>query len=371
MKNKRDINVDITRIFAYFSVISVHFFLNSGFYNTPVIGERMTLMVYFRTLFMICVPLFLLLTGYLYSERNIVINKTTIKKHITKLLKIVYTYLTSVFFICIFKKYYLGNSISIIKSTILNALNFTEYSWYVNMYFGLFLMIPFLNMVWINIEDHEGHLILIGILMFLTMSPSVFNIYDLQTPMALLKPWISTTYTQIVPDWWTNLYPITYYYIGAYFRKYVNHKKYNTKKLFALLIITVLVFGSYNVWRCYSIKFIKGLWCHPWGSFQNTTMSVLCFLIINSIECNLEKYNRVLVKISELSFGAYLLSWIPDKMLYPLLSAHEPNMVLRFNYFPIIVPLVIMLSLGLSLLADTVINCMLGFINRFKTKVKL
>ena len=304
MKNKRDINVDVSRLFAFCSVVAVHIFWNSGFYDTPVIGERMAFMVILRTFFMICVPLFLLITGYLYSERSIIINKLNIKKHILKLLRIVYIYITSVFFICIFYKYYLGESISIIESTLIKALDFTEYSWYVNMYIGLFLMIPFLNILWANIEDREGHLILIGILLFLTMAPCIFNAYDLQTPTALLTPWISTSYTQIVPDWWTDLYPITYYYIGAYFRKYVNFKKCNTKKLFAILILAVLAFGIYNTWRSYSIKFITGIWCNPWGSFQNTCMSILAFLIINSIEWPLKNISRMIGKLSELSFGA-------------------------------------------------------------------
>lgn len=64
----RDLGLDITRIIAFASVPSVHFFLNSGFYDTPVLGEKMYIMVIFRTLFMICVPLFMLLSGYLMSE---------------------------------------------------------------------------------------------------------------------------------------------------------------------------------------------------------------------------------------------------------------------------------------------------------------
>lgn len=70
---KRDITLDAIRVFAVFSVISVHYFLHSGFYNTPVMGTRMFIMITFRQFFMICVPLFMILTGYLMSQK--VLNK--------------------------------------------------------------------------------------------------------------------------------------------------------------------------------------------------------------------------------------------------------------------------------------------------------
>ena len=97
MSFKRDIGPDITRIVAYFSVLGVHFFLNSGFYETPVMGRRMFVMVIMRTFFMICVPLFMILSGYLYSERKIAIQRASFKKHIQKLFRIICIYNLRVF----------------------------------------------------------------------------------------------------------------------------------------------------------------------------------------------------------------------------------------------------------------------------------
>ena len=71
MHSQRDIGLDISRIVAFISVACVHFFLNTGFYQQPVVGIQMYLMVLLRTMFMVCVPMFILLTGYLMSNRNI------------------------------------------------------------------------------------------------------------------------------------------------------------------------------------------------------------------------------------------------------------------------------------------------------------
>ena len=62
---QRDIGLDLTRILAFLAVPSVHFFLNSTYYDTAIVGPRMALMTVMRTAFMVCVPLYMLLSGYL------------------------------------------------------------------------------------------------------------------------------------------------------------------------------------------------------------------------------------------------------------------------------------------------------------------
>lgn len=49
MGKKRDVSLDGVRIFAVFSVISVHFFRNNGFYQNPITGARMFLMTMMRS----------------------------------------------------------------------------------------------------------------------------------------------------------------------------------------------------------------------------------------------------------------------------------------------------------------------------------
>lgn len=73
---KRIFGLDLIRFLAIFSVISVHFFLNNGFYSFPVKGGRMFISINLRWLFFSGVPLFLLLTGYLNNKkRNIYVTK--------------------------------------------------------------------------------------------------------------------------------------------------------------------------------------------------------------------------------------------------------------------------------------------------------
>ena len=41
---KRNINLDMIRVIAVFSVLSVHFFLHNGFYEEIVVGKRLFFM---------------------------------------------------------------------------------------------------------------------------------------------------------------------------------------------------------------------------------------------------------------------------------------------------------------------------------------
>ena len=54
---KRDSSLDILRIIAVFTVLSVHFFLHNGFYSQTIEGTPMYVAVVMRTLFSVCVPL--------------------------------------------------------------------------------------------------------------------------------------------------------------------------------------------------------------------------------------------------------------------------------------------------------------------------
>ena len=349
MRKDRNLGLDITRIIAFISVPSVHFFLNSGFYDTPVLGEKMYVMVILRTLFMICVPLFMLLSGYLMSEQRILMNKKSLWNQYKKLSKVLITYILATALILIYRGVGLHEQLSL-KSCISNILGFNQYSWYVEMYIGFFLLIPFLNCLWHNIQK-DGREILVLVVIVLTTIPSILNIWDFETPKALISPWISTNYKTIVPDWWVILYPITYYYIGAYIKCYIDIKKLRTWKLAVLLVFAVSIFGLFNIWRSYSVKFVWGPWC-GWGGFQNVIDTVLIFLIINSIDYQKvnEKIASFLAVISNLTFGAYILSWIPDTNNYPKLKELEPIMQSRLKYFPIIVGKTIIIALILSLI---------------------
>ena len=63
--------IDIVKILACFFVVSVHFFRNCGFYNTPITPDFGTLAIYGRWLTFTCVPLFMITTGFLMKNKKL------------------------------------------------------------------------------------------------------------------------------------------------------------------------------------------------------------------------------------------------------------------------------------------------------------
>ena len=240
---QRDIGLDLTRILAFLAVPSVHFFLNSTYSDTAIVGPRLALMTVMRTAFMVCVPLYMLLSGYLSAEKHIPLTRSGLLGYYKKLLPIFLTYALSTGVILLYRVLWLGEE-QTIRSAVKNLLSFQQYSWYMNMYFGLLLLTPFLNALWQSLATPAARRALLAVLLVLTVLPGMVNIYNLHSAETLLHPWLSTSYDQLVPDWWQRLYPITYYFLGGYLRAHVDIKRLRTGRLAALLLLAVLCFGK-------------------------------------------------------------------------------------------------------------------------------
>ena len=357
LHKKRNINIDLIRCCAIFAVISVHFFRNNGFYTEPVIGWRMYLMVFMRTTFMICVPLFLLITGYLMNRKELN------AKYYHGIIHTLQIYILSTVLCILFERFYLKENISI-KYAIFSILDGDiGYSWYVEMYIGLFLLIPFLNILYHGLETQKKKQALIATLLFCTTIPSLLNIYDVFNLDFWIRPSTSSTYVALLPNWWTALYPITYYYIGAYMKEY--DVKSSTKKTFLLLLTSLIVFSAFNCYRSYPYTFAYGAYNY-WGGFENVITSTLFFLLILHLDLNNipKSISKIILKISALSFGTYLLSYISDSIIYPYFISAVPDVPHRLKWYFIIVPLSFVCAHALSDVV-TFMNKALIFLHNF------
>lgn len=325
---KRNINIDLIKCIAVFSVISVHFFLNNGFYDILMLDSKTYIGTIFRTLFMIYVPLFIITTGYLMK------NKTLSKKYYLGVLRVLIIYLIDAILYLFYNAIYNNTSFTI-RHVIKSILAFDiGYSWYIKMYLGLFLLIPFINLIYNNLKNKKQKQILILTMLILTSFQGIFNIKYI-----------------LIPDWWISIYPLTYYFIGCYLKEYkVNINKY----LNVLLFIIVLIISSLiNIHFSNGNKFVWGIY-NDWGSIFNVLTSVLIFIFIINLNLNnvSNKISRVIVKVSELSLGIYLTSSMVDDFLY-FHYFKDINFFSIKGYFEI-VPLVLILSISLSMIINVI-----------------
>ena len=348
MKQKqRNITLDIIRLVALFCVVGVHFFYNSGFYNLNVSGIKMLIMIFAQSFFLICVPLFIILTGYLQNKKEL---KDGYYKGLKKILIIYFVF--SLFF-SVFVKFYLGKPMNL-KIFIFNLLRFkgSKYGWYIEMYIGLFLLIPFLNLIFNNLNQKNTKK-LIGTMLILVGIPCVLNIFNFDSFSWWKQPSISNEYSKIFPAYWTGLYPLMYYFIGAYLSKY--EVKISTKKNILYLLLSIILFGLFNYYRSYGAKYIFSTW-NDYSSLFVFIIAVLTFNLLLKIKINNpSKKTEYLFKLTTDSvLGAYLISAMFDLYVYKKLARLVPHIRDRFVYAPVTVLIVFVASLLLSIFVELI-----------------
>lgn len=355
----RNASMDIIRIVAAFTVLSVHFFLHNGFYSQIVEGVPMYIMVLMRTLFSVCVPLFMILTGYLMSH------KTLSRKYYSGISKTLIVFVLATLACMIFKTVHDNEPFSL-KSFILGTLDFTgaNYSWYIEMYIGLFLLVPFLNLAYNKLKNKRQKQVLVLTLVFLTIIPTLFNIFNFDNPAWWSDPKSSDTFAKLVPSWWMGFYPIAYYFTGCYIREYGIRLK--TRSMLVLFLLAILIFGTFNFYRSYGTTFKSGIYVY-WYGFEPYILSVLLFVLLSRIKTDNmnEKVKFVLWKVSDLALGIYLISYIFDMLVYPVLNEKITTMTDRLPFYFVTVPIVFICSM----LASAVLNIAAKHIQIFFKKL--
>lgn len=362
-KPQRLVAPDIIRVIACFSVMSIHFFLHSGYYYTPLTGFGMTFMLGVRLLVTVCVPLFLILTGYL------MVNKPLSKTHYAKGMKVVWIYVLASIACLIYVLYIRDRVGSVmaaptdeaVTNAWLGILSYktAPYAWYVEMYFGLYLLIPFLNILFRHLPSKRWQLVLILTLFCMTSLPSVLNTNNLVVEGWFADPTLSTEYHKIIPAWWAGIYPLGYYFIGAYFRTNgVNVKK---RWLFLAAVIILASAIGYNLWRLTDEGYFGGGSWNDWTSPFSFALSIPVFalLISNDYGRMPKPFKKVLSYVSSLSLGMFLVSYIFDAEFYRILSKEIPVIENRLWTFVIIVPMVFLCSFALAAVIDLIYRLMM------------
>ena len=325
---QRDFGLDLVRAAAGVLTLSVHFFLNNGFYDTPAAGKTMLAACMVRMLCMTCVPLFLLLTGYTC------VNRKWSKGYYRKLLPVLFTYVLAGAACLAFRHFWLGESWGlkgIVRQFTIYAA--APYAWYIEMYIGLFLLSPFFNAAWHALED-SGKKALVLTLACLTALPGLINQVG-----------------ALLPAWWVGIYPLTYYAIGAWLRDHPLRLK-GWQCLLCWLGLAAVV-GAKGYFTAAGGNYA---WMpeDQWGSLALTLESVCLFSCLK-----MAKGERLpaplrwcVARVAKLALPMYLVSYIADQIIYPVLNKAVPQAQLRLFWMPLVVPVVVLCSLVLAQLAD-------------------
>lgn len=297
--DKRISGIDILKIIASFFVILLHTQVRSIDFNAlkvePTSKFIMTLFV--RYTVMSSIGIFLMITGYFQYKKKFT------KSHYIKLIPIILTYLI----ISVIGEIILSNN-GYSDRTFWKAteavLDFTAdgYAWYVEMFVGLYLIIPFINLAYNGLESRRNKKFFIFILLLLTVLPTVSETF--------IK-------NMILSDYWLICYPVAFYAIGAYINEY--KIKLNSFFLFFIgfifIALTVFLQFIFNIDGKYSPFVMHGFNC-----LTSLVVSLTLFLIFYYRDVKNRVLKTILKKTAECSLGIYLISYYAEIPVYNLIT---------------------------------------------------
>ncbi len=294
MKN-RESGVDILRIMALFFVNGVHSFLYNGFYSAPQEGAAIWFGNCLRWLCYGCIGIFLMLTGYLKSRKPL--NKDYFKSLIPILLGYLLT--------CVISfpiRHFLLNDRLSFQGWMEKLFCFGNYAWYVEMYIGLFLISPVLNLALDQLKTAKSLLWAAAIAICITALPSI-------------------TGSNWIPNYWTSLYPFTYYILGAVIRRLQPRLK--PALGIAAITLWVSILGMISLLTAkknFSDGFSQG-----YGGFWVTVMVTLIFLSFYHIRLK-PTAAKIAAWMAGGVFEGYILSRLFDVWIYGTVAQwHEPK----------------------------------------------
>ncbi|MCR5508029.1 MAG: acyltransferase family protein, partial [Lachnospiraceae bacterium] len=297
---------DIVRSLAALFVVSVHYFFNCGYYSAPLTGNIPFIMTAMRWLFLCCVPIYMMLTGYFKC------NKELNRAHYLGFIPVGIAYLL-ISVIKIFVGNYYYGKIYGIKEAFVSLGNYTM-AWYIGFYFSLMAIAPFLNRLWHSLSKKEKHILLISLILVTSLYPVAALPQASNNAVAAC---LGSVFAVFAPSYWQMMYPLLYYFLGCYFREY----KPSINKL--LLTVTALAMVILNT--CISYGYARG------GNFQwsilgtvdcgyNCITVVICsaaiFLLFYNVDIKNRLVNRLLYVISSVSLEIYLFSAVFDIIIY-------------------------------------------------------
>ena len=322
--------LDLVRCAAALFVVSVHFFFNCGYYSTPLTDKVTFMMTAARWLFLCCVPLYMMLTGYFKC------NKDISRSYYLSFIPVFIAYIIISVIKVFVGNYYYGKVYGI-KEALQSLGNYTM-AWYVGFYFSLMAIAPFLNRLWHALKSKKEEQILLLSLAVVTTLYPVVSLFASSTiaPVACL----GSAAEFLAPNYWQMMYPLLYYFLGCYIREH--SPKFN--KLVLILTIFAMVFINAGISYVYAAGSnfnwnILGMVDCGYNCITVVICSTAIFLLLYDINIKGNGFKFILQKISSVSLEIYLFSAIFDIILFDYAKRHYFEMRDFAWLFFILVPI--------------------------------
>ena len=343
--SKRSSGLDVVRTIACLTVIASHYFLHTSFNTSYFEGLSMFLQGMMASI-VIGSDLYMILTGFLCCNK--VFGSVFYKSGI----KVVLSY---IFFslLTIVVNVYVFHTGMTWKSGLLGILSFNTipYAWYIEMWIGLFLMAPFLNIWYKALPSKRMKLYLIALLLALSAFPDFFNRYGFE----------------LVPAYWKQIYPIGFYFIGCFLREY---RPVVPRTYLLLMIVLISMIAPGVTLTSHHPTFLHILGTRS-GVFISA-IAVAVFIMFYNVDVKNKMARNIFKMISLRSLDIFLCSATFDFYIYPLFNKlYFANQAQYGLFFFILVPLIFILCYLVASLKRIIFNILARILVPIGVKVAL
>jgi len=285
--------IDYLRVIAIIAVITIH--VTVDFYTK--FGEIDNIGWWMSNLFNVaswfCVPLFVMISGTVILGKSIPIIEFYKKKYTRLLPPLIFWNLLFISF-NIYKGIDINNLVWSLKIGYFAKGYTAVHLWYLSMFICLMLIAPFINQFLNGEKPTSNDLFILLTVMFFFFFLNGISIFS--------KEVLSINIT------WFKTFPwfIAYFIGGFYLDSYADRIRIKNIILLLLITIIILLGSALNYFSITSLGITKDYFVLNNYSPLVFVYSALIFLVVKKNSYCL-KYNMIISKISEASFGMYLI----------------------------------------------------------------
>ena len=314
-KFNRVISLDLIRVLACFMVIMVH----SGefFYIGPgdvIIRNHAFWVNTYGSLLRACVPLFVVISGYLMIPIKEESELIFYKKRFGRII-IPFLFWSAVY---VMLPYFGGEYgfIEMVNGIVKIPLSWGRagHLWYIYMLIGVYLFIPFIS-PWYKGATQKSKQIFLAIWALTLFTHFIHRIY----PEILGESHWNEIHTLYYFSGYTG-----YLVLGAYFREYFQTRKLKFVGAILFLIGYVITFYGFdaNILTAQKLPELEVTW--RFTTINVAMMTIGIFFLLKDVKILNPKLRSIIVKMSELSYGVYLAHIVVLTQVYNLL---QPSLV--------------------------------------------
>ena len=308
MVKKREYTFDVLRVIAMIMVIIVHVSNLYSRYYGLISNSSYLFSLIFNTISRISVPIFFMISGALLLDRDF--NKDKYLKRIFRFLQVIVVW--DIIYL-IWEYFFFGTTYSKLYTLIFEP--FRSHLWFLYTIILLYIIQPLLKILLDKLNSK--YKIFLFIAWFLLGTFSMFY------------PFITEHYTTICY--------IGYFILGKYLYDFIsNHdlSKYNV-----IIVIMILLCFIASIFLNYTASIKLNMFYNSFFAFRTPYIilaSLLFFILLYNLVHN-RNHKKVIMLLSDLSFGIYLIHGIFLDITFKIFSYRDFNSIIGIPLFVCII----------------------------------